>query len=69
MKTLAQYCSTGGNTQFVAEKIASAIGIDKFEHTAVLTDPNDRPSGENDEKIKAFSSALMGENDDKIEEQ
>lgn len=62
-------CEGGSGAEKALSKLAAAIGIENYAHTAVLIDPKDRPSGENDEKIKAFSSALMGENDDKSEEQ
>ena len=56
-RTAAFFCCSGGPGK-VLEKFGAFCGAEPRQEL-ILIDPKDKPSSENDEKIKAFCDALM----------
>ena len=54
----AFFCCSGGPGK-VLEKFRAFWGTGRPEQELILIDPKDKPSAENEEKIKAFCSALQ----------
>ena len=53
----AFFCCSGGPGK-VLEKFTAFLADDRLEQALILIDPKDKPSVENEEKIKVFCSAL-----------
>ncbi len=53
----AFFCCSGGPGK-VLEKFTAFLADDRLEQALILIDPKDKPSVENEEKIKTFCSAL-----------
>ncbi len=51
-------CFSGGGADKAAEKLKKLLEIPSFEAELVLVDPKDKPSGENEEKIKKFCDMI-----------
>ncbi len=51
-------CFSGGGADKALEKLRKLLGIDGFDAELVLIDPKDKPSPENEEKIRAFCDKL-----------
>ena len=57
-KSLAAFFCCSGGPGKVLEKFTAFLADDRLEQALILIDPKDKPSVENEEKIKAFCSAL-----------
>ena len=53
-------CQSGNGAERAFRKLCEAMGRDALEARAVFIDPKDRPSAENDERLRAFIAALRG---------
>lgn len=53
-------CCSGGGTDKVTEKLKKALGVDSLTAQVTLIDPKDKPSEENERKIKEFITELKG---------
>ena len=53
-------CYSGGGADKAIEKLRRFLEIDGFEAELILTDPKDRPTPENEEKIQAFCRTMNG---------
>lgn len=51
-------CESGAGAEKAFGKLKAILGIDALEAELVLIDPKDKPSAENEEKLKAFCAAL-----------
>lgn len=51
-------CYSGGGADKAIEKLRAFLEIERFDAELILIDPKDRPSGDNDEKIKVFCDKL-----------
>lgn len=59
-KELAVFlCYSGGGADKAIEKLSRLPGIDSLAAQLILIDPKDKPSPENEEKIKAFCAQLQ----------
>ena len=48
----------GAGAEKAFGKLKTALGIDALEAELILIDPKEKPSAENEEKIKAFCEGL-----------
>ena len=53
-------CQSGAGAEKAFEKLTACLGIGALEARLALIDPKDKPSPENDRKIRAFCDALGG---------
>ena len=53
-------CYSGGGADKAIEKLKRFLEIDSLEAELILVDPKDRPTRENEEKIKEFCNRLTG---------
>ena len=53
-------CQSGAGAEKAFEKLTACLGIGTLEARLALIDPKDKPSPENDRKIRAFCDALGG---------
>ena len=51
-------CQSGSGAEKAFGKLKAALGIDALEAELVLIDPKEKPSAENEQKIKAFCERL-----------
>ena len=54
-------CESGSGAEKALGKLKSALNLEGLEAELILIDPKDRPSAENDRKLKAFCDALKVE--------
>lgn len=52
-------CYSGGGADKAIEKLRQFLEIEHFDAELILIDPKDRPSEENEKKIKAFCDQLQ----------
>ena len=58
-KSIAVFtCFSGGGADKAIEKLRQLLEIDRFAAELILVDPKDKPSPENENKIKAFCEKL-----------
>ena len=55
-------CYSGGGAEKAAEKLRKLLDIPSFEAELILTDPKDKPTEENEEKLKRFCEKINGLN-------
>ena len=51
-------CESGAGAEKAFGKLKTALGIDALEAELILIDPKEKPSAENEEKIRAFCEGL-----------
>lgn len=51
-------CFSGGGADKAIDKLKQCLDITEFEAELILVDPKDKPSEENESKIKGFCSSL-----------
>ena len=51
-------CQSGAGAEKAFAKLKAALGIEKLEAELVLIDPKEKPSVDNEQKIKAFCEGL-----------
>ncbi len=54
----AVICYAGGGADKAIEKLKKLLGIESLEAELILVDPKDKPSDENEDKIKEFCNKL-----------
>ena len=52
-------CQSGAGAEKAFGRLKAALGIEKLEAELVLIDPKEKPSVDNEQKIKAFCEELM----------
>lgn len=57
-KVAAFVCYAGGGAEKALLRLRQFLGIDSLEAELILIDPKDKPSEQNDKKIKAFCNKL-----------
>ena len=53
-------CQSGAGAEKALAKLAKTIGIDSFEHTAILIDPKDKKNEKTDGQIDSFCELYQG---------
>ena len=53
-------CESGAGAEKAFGKLKACLGVDKLEAELVLIDPKDKPSEENNAKMRAFCDRLSG---------
>ena len=53
-------CFSGGGAEKAIEKLRKLLDIPSYEAELILTDPKDKPSEENEEKLKTFCDTING---------
>ena len=51
-------CQSGSGAEKAFGRLRAALGIEALEAELILIDPKDRPSADNDEKLRAFCARL-----------
>lgn len=52
-------CCSGGGAEKAIARLKDLLGVDSLESEMILIDPKDKPSAENEAKIKAFCEKLI----------
>lgn len=51
-------CYSGGGAEKAIEKLKKLLDIKEYEAELILTDPKDKPSGENEKNLAAFCESI-----------
>ena len=51
-------CESGSGAEKAFSKLLALLGRDRFDAQLILIDPKDKPSDENEQKLRAFCEAL-----------
>ena len=57
-RTYAAILCCGGSGEKALERLRTELGLGQWQASVALVDPKDRPSEENEQKLKAFYDAL-----------